>query len=244
MEYEEVGVGGSEEFFVSEPLLTSCAEYSSNTDGDNPGAYSKPAGPMRVELRRGGDLMEMLMGGLDVAGMPVMVGKVAVIDPKPLNTFTDKLRTAIVSPDDPAIPNVTRHVPLTYVSFARFSQSTPGADPPAISPNPMIGPDPFKKEDRSPAVWGRYRGKDVPMTMLLDTGAVCSMISRAQAQKLGVTYSPDEKKLLGVPEKEQFSLTVGGIGGNKAAVGFTSIEQRCRRERESRRLFMARRRCW
>jgi hypothetical protein len=220
VEYEEVGVGGSEKCFVSEPLFVSFAPYSSATDGDNPNSYSAPAGPVRAELRPGGGLLEMFTGGLDVAGMPVMAGKVVIIDPKPLNTFTDKLRTTIVSADDARIPKVTRHIPLSYVSFDRFARTTPTGLPPATSANPMIGPNPFKPNDPARSVVARYGNKTAKLTMLLDTGAVCSMISIKQAAQLGVKYSADGKTLLGVPGKQQFTLTIGGIGGNKSAVGF------------------------
>ena len=220
VEYEEVGVGGSEKCFVSEPIFFSFAPYSSTTDGDNPNSYSAPAGPVRAELRPSGGFLEMFTGGLDVAGMPVMASKVVVIDPKPLNTFTDKLRTTIVAADDARIPKVTRHVPLCYVSFDRFARVTATGSPPTTSGNPMIGPDPFKPHDPARPVVARYGNKTAKLTMLLDTGAVCSMISRKHAALLGVKYSADEKKLLGVPEKQQFTLTIGGIGGNKSAVGF------------------------
>lgn len=84
----------------------------------------------------------------------------------------------------------------------------------------MIGPNPFKPNDPARPVVVRFGNKTAKLTMLLDTGAVCSMISRKHAAQLGVKYSSDGKKLLGVPEKQQFTLTIGGIGGNKSAVGF------------------------
>jgi aspartyl protease len=63
-----------------------------------------------------------------------------------------------------------------------------------------------------------HNGKESTGSWLLDTGAAASMISKAQAKRLGVTYEND--KLAGVPEADQFSLTVGGVGGQKKAVGF------------------------
>ncbi len=220
VEYEDVGVGGSEKSAVSESLFISSAPYSSTTDGSNENDYAKPIGPLRTELRPEGGILEELAGGLDVAGMPMMDGKVAMIDPKPLNTFTDKLRTTVLLANDPRIPKVACHVPLTYVSFDRFTRCTAGGSPPTTSSNPMIGPNPFKPNDPTGPVVARFGNKTVKMTMLLDTGAVCSMISVKQAAALGVKYSTDEKKLIGPPEKDQFTLTVSGIGGNKTAVGF------------------------
>src|ERR1051325_11641005 len=80
--YEDVGVGGSEKFLISEPLFPAFAPYSSNTDGDNLGAYSKSVGPIRLQLRENEGILDALTGGLDVAGMPAMMNKVVVIDPR------------------------------------------------------------------------------------------------------------------------------------------------------------------
>jgi hypothetical protein len=51
------------------------------------------------------------------------------------------------------------------------------------------------------------------------------MISLANAQSLGVTYvdgtfGTDHPRLAGVPADQQFTLTVGGIGGSKKSAGF------------------------
>lgn len=219
VKYEDVGVGGSEEFGVSEPLWVSLAPYSSNTDGDNEGAYSRPAGPMRMQLKPSGGLLDQLMGGLDIAGMPVMVGKVVVMDCRPLAKM-DKIKTWVVMPGDRSIPQTTRSVPLTYVSFARFTKVSPaGAPGPVVAANPMIGPDPFKGTGGA-GVTVKYKGRSKTLTMLLDTGAACSMISVKRAAELGVTYAADGTTLVGVPAKEQFSLDVGGIGGSKKSTGF------------------------
>jgi hypothetical protein len=162
----------------------------------------------------------MLTGGTDVAGMPMMRGRVMVMDCRPVAKM-DKIKTSLVMPGDRSIPATPRTVPLTYVSFARFTRITPrGAPGPALAANPMIGPDPFQPGDRNPAVAARYKGKSARMTMLLDTGAACSRISTSKAAELGVTYADDGKTLLGVPVKEQFSLDVGGIGGTKKSTGF------------------------
>src|SRR5262249_53935002 len=155
-EFEDIGVGGSEKFNVSEPLFLSLAPYSSNSDGSNAGEYSKPAGPVRVELRPSTGWMEMLTGGLDVAGMPAMAGKVEVIDARPQNTLIDKLHTSVAAPTDTTIPKATRHVPLTYVHFNRFTKSAGPA--PALAPSPMIGPNPFKQGDTARPVIVKFNG--------------------------------------------------------------------------------------
>lgn len=226
VKFEDVGVGGAEEFRVSEPVFLALAPYSSNTDGGDPGAYGKPLGPMRVQLRPTGGILDALTGGTDVVGMPAMAGKVVVIDCRPVAKM-DKLKTWVVSPGEQRVPRTTRGVPLTYVSFERFTRVTPaGAAGPVVVANPVIGPDPLKPAAAAAdgrnagAVVARHKGKATRLTMLLDTGAACSMISVAKAAELGVTYDEDTGTLAGALAKEQFSLSVGGIGGMKTAQGF------------------------
>jgi hypothetical protein len=60
---------------------------------------------------------------------------------------------------------------------------------------------------------------------LLDTGAAASLISSRHAKTVGITYvagtqGTDNPVLDGVPKDKQFSLTVGGIGGQKKSAGF------------------------
>ena len=60
----------------------------------------------------------MITGGMDVVGMPVMKGRVVVLDPKPVDTFGELMRAIVLDAkkDRAKIPKVDRHVPLTYVS--------------------------------------------------------------------------------------------------------------------------------
>lgn len=219
--FEDVGVGGSETFHVSEPLRVALAPYSSVTDGTNLGAYGAPSDAIRMQIRPAGGFLEMLVGGLDVAGMPAMSGKVVVIDARPANTFMDKLKTSVHEPDDPHIPKVTRKIPLTYVSFERFTRTVPSdATPPTVVPNPMIGPSPLTRDNTNPPIVLGHKGESARITMLLDTGAPVSMISESVANQLGVRYSHDRSTLEGVAPEGQFELTVTGIGGNKTARGF------------------------
>ena len=219
--FYDVGVGGSEAFGISTPVYVDCAPYSSATDGGNASAYAPAVGPARLQLARGGGILDALTGGTDVAGMPVMVGRVVVIDARPANTFSDVLRTAIVAPGDPSIPKTDATVPLTYVPFARFTKTTPAAAaPPTLDGNPMIGPSPLDPAGRAAPVTFTHGGKTATGTMLLDTGAAASMISTAVAAKLGITYAPDGSTLLGVPKDRQFSLPLGGVGGAKTVTGF------------------------
>ncbi len=219
--FQDVGIGGTEDFSVSPPLVASFAPYSSVTDGANDGAYVCPTQPIRCQIRPSDGFLEMLTGALDIAGMPAMAGKVVVIDARPANTFTDKLKTSLHEPGDPAIPPVDKKIALTYVSFAPFNRLLPPDGPaPIVAANPMIGPDPFGHGAANPPVLLAHGGQSVRGTLLLDTGAPVSMISTAIAKSLGVTYAEDHSHLLGVPENEQFELNLGGIGGNKTMRGF------------------------
>ena len=220
VKYEDVGVGGSEQFNVAEPLYVSFAPYSSQTDGDNESAYCRPSGPLRAQLKAAGGILDQLTGGTDIAGMPAMVGRVIVMDCRPLAKM-DKIKTSLLLPGDSSIPQTNRAVPLTYVSFARFTKvSPPGAPGPSMAANPMIGPDPFTARPSAKPVIISYSGKSTSLTMLLDTGSTCSMISVKKAAELGIKYAEDGTTLIGAPAQEQFSLDVGGIGGSKKSTGF------------------------
>jgi len=213
--FEDTGVAGSEKFGVTEPLFAALAPYP---NGEQPGAFAKPAGPLRMQIRPEAGILAMIAPGMDIAGMPVMAGKVVVIDPSPLAKF-DKLKTIVLSAGDRNIPKTSRHVPLTYDSFAAYTRTTPReATGPNLGANPMIGPDPFKPDPAKKGVVITYKGKSVSGTFLLDTGAVTSIISTKLARELGVKLD-DNDKPVGIPKDQQFSLAVGGLGGAKQSSG-------------------------
>lgn len=210
--FHDIGVGGSETFGVAEPLYFATAAYASNRSGENRDSYLPPVGPIRAQVKsQGGGLLELFSpGGLDVAGMPLMLGKVVVLDPKPLAKF-DLLRTRIVPPGDREIPQTSIRIPLTYVSFAFATRTEPPeADGPYLSPNPMVGPDPFGRGDQNAQPVTLHHGdRTATGTFLLDTGAATSMISTKLAEQLGIRTPRDKK----------FELAVGGMGGGKQAPG-------------------------
>ncbi len=237
--FEDVGVGGGSEFAISQPICLAIAPMSASVDIDNKDSisstYTKQAGPLRAQigpLATGLDYLESLvLGDLDIAGMPVMQGKIVVMDPRDVNTFSDTIRTYLYDanrPEDLAmVPKTSRHVRLSYVSFSRFTNTDPAdADAPAMSDNPVIGPNPLHPGgDRTPPVVTVHNGKTFVGSWLLDTRAAASMISQRQAAALGVKYKPDtvgtsNPVLDGVPLKDQFTLSVGGIGGMKKSAGF------------------------
>jgi hypothetical protein len=218
--YYDVGVAGREPFDVTEPVLVLQSAYSGLTDGDNFAAYAKAnAAAFRVKIHGGGGLLGALTGGIDVAGMPVMTGKVMVVDTRPLSKL-DKLRTSIVQPGDQSIPKPDATIKLSYVNYDRFTQLEPaGAPTIATGANPMIGPDPFNPEDVTKHVTMTNGKHTTTLSMLLDTGAAASMISSAKARELGIEVN-DAGELTNVPASRQFSLPIGGVGGSKTVHGF------------------------
>lgn len=228
--FHDVGVGGTDEFHVSEPLHFSWGAYQALGGSEAEGAFRAMGGPWNCQIGplSGGGLLESMVGSIDVVGMPAMMNKVVVIDPRPVNTFSDVMKVQILDPDSRGkvnIPATNRHVQLSYDDFGPFTFTTPGnATRPIIAPNPFIGPGPVTKGN-TPAIVVRHGSKSSSGGWLLDTGAAASMISVKQAAALGITYKPGTQGmgmpvLDGVPTNKQFTLTIGGIGGQKKAAGF------------------------
>lgn len=217
VKFYDTGVAGSDEFGVTEPLFAALARYP-NSDPENVDGFAKPTGPYRMQVRAAGGLLDLIAPGMDVAGMPVMVGQVVVMDPSPLAKM-DKIRTSVLPPGDSQIPRTTRHVPLSMVDFARFTKLEPqGAAGPKLAGNPMIGPDPLDASDKRKPITVTHKGRTTTGSFLLDTGAAASIISTELARKLGVRVAADGT-LPDVPENQQFQLSIGGLGGSKQAHG-------------------------
>jgi hypothetical protein len=100
--FEDVGVGGSDFFNVSTPLFVGLAPFHPDTDTTTASAYQQQFGPLRLQI--GPLASDSLLGDVNVFGTPVMAGKVVVIDPKPLDTFLDTLRTYVYTPGTPFNP--------------------------------------------------------------------------------------------------------------------------------------------
>lgn len=242
--FHDVGVGGSDQFHVAEPLLFSVAPYHPQTAAESVEAYTPAGGSLRAQIGplNGGGLLGALTD-LDVVGMPALQRKVVVVDARPVNTFGDTLRTYVYpshSPfnadkekRDPGIPPVNRHVDLSLVDFSPFTGVEPAGSPmPTAAANPFIGPNPFiRTGPRIPPAVAAHHGKTSEGSWLLDTGAAASIISKRQAAALGVNYRAGTEGTLmpvldGVDAARQFALTVGGIGGAKKSAGFIMDELR------------------
>jgi autotransporter-associated beta strand protein len=212
--YEDVGVGGSEQFNVSQPVYIALAG-NPNADLDNNAtyqiSYDQKFGPIRTQIATTPVDPFSLLGPIDVVGIPAMAGKVVVIDPKPLddiflfagiNTYVYNPGTTYrpaTADTDPGIPATNRHVRLSYASFDSFTKVTPSiAAGPTMAANPFIGPNPVAKlygqpVDNTPGVTISLGSLKATGSFLFDTGASTSMISTALAAALHVRYQGESQ---------------------------------------------------
>ncbi len=249
--FSDVGVGGSDNFNVSQPLYISLAPFTPSAEVDNGSnltAYSTTFANIRTQIGPVGVEPNPLIGDLDVFGVPLMQGKVVVMDPRPVNSFLDTMRTYVYNPgtsfnastagSDPGIPVLndanSYHIRLSKADFSAFTTTTPsGASGPTLNNNPFIGSNPLNPNqpgDPPPVLLTLDTNSGTMTTtgnFLLDTGAAASMISKTKALDLGVTYQAGSEgtdnpilMLDGAPIPNQFSLTIGGIGGSKKVAGF------------------------
>ena len=248
--FEDVGVGGSSFFEVSEPLHISLAPYGVERDLDNfdtyPSVYTQTFGPLRMQVTI--EEADAALFPLDVFGMPTMAGKVVVMDARPPSSDGldfGVMRTYAYNPgtpynpaeddSDPGIPTTNFHVDLSYAHFDRFTGVTPeGAPGPSLRYNPFIGPNPLLKidptlpPDNTPGLTVTHGDKAFTGSWLFDTGAAASIMSLHAAEAVGVsyaegTYHTESPRLVdenGQDVPDQFTLQIGGIGGSFTAAGF------------------------
>jgi len=227
LKYFDIGVAGEEEFGVSDPLFLRMCDYGNVETGDKLERYSKPMGPTRIKIRAEGGMLDELIGGIDIVGMPAMRENVVVLDARLLTGLETRaledmgrIETKLLAPNDPSIPKSEVQIKLTLVNFDRFTRHIPEDFETANTfDNPMVGPNPFDPSDQSAPIVLTHGDKSTHTTMLLDTGAASSMISESTARELGITID-ESGALTNIPAAEQFSLPIGGIGGMKTVPGF------------------------
>jgi hypothetical protein len=248
VKFYDVGVGGQDEFEVSEEIIVRVAR---NPNADVSQLESFDLQVPNIHTQVGPTTPPVIPGldALDIVGMPALLNKVLVADARALNMWVETeflgeggpLASYVydqntpynpASTTDPGIPPTARHVELSYGDFERFTTVTPeGAQGPTLVHNPFIGPDPVAQLDPNPPVDNTppvsigYNGNNSSGSFLFDTGAAASFISTALAQDLGVSYvdgtfGTDDPVLAGVPLDQQFDLIVGGIGGVVTLSGF------------------------
>lgn len=247
--FADVGVAGSSYFNVSEQLYLRLAKFADSADVDNLATfnevYTQTFGPVRTQVGPVPPPEDPMLANLDVIGMPAMTGKVVVMDARPVLgveqfELLGTMKTYVYDPGtpfdaandqtEPGIPQVHYRVPLSYVSFDRFTQVTPaGAPGPTLANNPFVGPNPFATsaplgDAETPPVVITANSQNTSGSYLLDTGASLSFISLEQAGALGVTYVPEtfgtDNPILQGTTSPQFKQTIGGVGGTTTLAGF------------------------
>jgi len=204
-QYVDVGVGGEEYFDVSEPLYVGIADHDS--DPYNLSNY-EIMGPWRIQVKQ--YTAQWPEQPVDVVGVPVMAGKVAVLDTGRTNTLAEYLSARVTEPDDPTIPDVDFEVPL------RFEKYTTASDPRHVPPLPVMAYNPVID-----GIEARQGATTSEGTWLLDTGAMLSLISTEQGVKLGFTDANGEPVV--TPDFYQY---LGGVGNIVEVPGFVIDELR------------------
>ena len=172
------------------------------------------------------------------------LAEVSFFELTPADTIHSYVYDPAVPPESgPGIPAVDRHVELFLKSFDRFTQTEPvGATGPTLTENPFIGPDPLAALEGQvplpttpPGITVTLGGSQTTGSFLLDTGSQITSISSAMALALGVRYwapgdpgyDPTAAPMLvmdadGSLIADQFSVTLGGIGGTTTIAGFNA----------------------
>lgn len=198
--YMDVGVGGWQEFQVSELLYIAEADHSVSDPMDLE-VYGDDLGPWRLQMTL---VDNDNVGPLDIWGVPLMAGDVVVLDPTGLDDIfsLEYFHAKIVEPNSPEIPPVDFHVKIRFTNFVYASHPGNAGPLPTLAYNPLI--------DSICITQGRNQSCG---SWLLDTGAMVSMISTQQAYALGLT-DPN-----GVPvQNPDFTATIGGVGGTTQEV--------------------------
>lgn len=246
--FGDVGVGGEETFAVSSEVDIYLATFPS-LDVNDPVTFQTVYDQKFTNIRMQGGLVPspFPLPPLDVFGMPLFQDKTVVMDARPVNNITGNMETSVYnSLAHPNVPDADRTVQMSYGNFARFTRTyelngnteTP-LDPdqfgPTFSNNPFIGPDPVATFENggtppsgSPApIAIEHNGLSTTGSFLFDTGAAASIISEVKAAELGITYAPDDGDPLTPPQllqdgqavANQFTLTIGGVGGSAEVAG-------------------------
>lgn len=219
--YHEVGLHGQTAMSVSKPytLLIRGISGLSEPNGDFRTVAKEAV--LQISQSEGNPLVEMVMGEVNVIGMPAIRQYITQISTGGVSTISnDELANLdlgdLQKPDvlarlerTDASPGVTLYspdykigpvdiiLPLKYANFSRRKNPVDKGPLPDLAENPvLVG---IKTQQGAANFTGDW---------LLDTGAPVNMISTKQAQALGLFNKE------GKPAREpEYSLPMGGIGG-------------------------------
>jgi hypothetical protein len=198
--FVDVGVGGEQDFEVSESLYIALADHSPLEDTPDESQFHEDLGPWRLMLTI--DYVEdpFIEEPINIVGIPGMAGKSVVLTIEVFDFFGFLIPyyvTQIMESNDPGVPELDIEVKVQFTNFLYTSH------PDNKGPLPVLGYNPVIEN-----IQIGYQGSNSVGDWLLDTGAQLSMMSTAQAEALGLVDSNGDPIV--VPE---FYLPIGGIGG-------------------------------
>lgn len=210
VKFSDTGSTGPVEFFVSEDLNIDIANFEPSVNPLLEANYTHDIGPLRAQIAE--PATNPFLVDVNIVGMPAMIGKVVVMDPKPLDRDTLTLMNTFIydpgtppnpsDPSNPGIPVTNRHIDLSFANFDRFSElNTADTNTPVpasenlgstLNHNPFIGADPVTLldggTDDTPGITIALDGNQTTGSFLLDTGSAGSFISNALAADLNIRY--------------------------------------------------------
>jgi len=195
--FVDVGVGGEEEFGVSENLYIALADYHPLDEvGPTENDFHEDLGPWRVML-----IKDYSESPIDIVGIPGMAGKSVVLKVEVVDFMGFIIPynvTQIMEPNDPGIPQADIEVKVEFSNFLYLTHPNNQGPLPVSSYNPVIE-----------NIQIGYQGNNSIGDWLLDTGAQLSMMSTTQAETIGLVDSN------GIPlVTPEFYQAIGGIGGD------------------------------
>jgi hypothetical protein len=197
--FVDVGVGGEQDFEVSESLYVALADHWPLGDTPDESQYHEDLGPWRLMLTI--DYLEdPFAEPIDIVGIPGMAGKSVVLTVEVFDFFGFLIPyyvTQIVESNDPCIPELDIEVKVRFTNFLYTSH------PSNTGPLPVLGYNPVIEN-----IQIVYDGNSSVGDWLLDTGAQLSTISTAQAETLGLVDSNGEPIV-----EPEFYQEIGGVGG-------------------------------
>jgi hypothetical protein len=197
--FVDVGVGGEEYFDVSETLYLGTAGLEEAIP-ENPDIYDL-SGPWRLQVKQ--DTVEWPEEPLDVLGVPLMAGRVAVLNSGATNSL-EYFAADITDPCDPAIPAVDFNVRLRFDKFISPTAEWNVPPLPSLAYNPVM--DNVTVEYGQAASVGSW---------VFDTGGTISLMSVGQAIELGLLGAGGEPVV--TPD---FTLQIGGVGSAVEIPGY------------------------
>lgn len=203
--FVDVGVGGEEEFEVSEPLYIALADHDlmeEPVESD----FHEDLGPWRLMLTID-EVQDVLQQPIDIVGVPGMAGKTVVLKVEILDILGMQIPyyvTQIMESNDPCIPELDIEIKVQFTNFLYTSHPGNKGPLPVLAYNPVIEGIQIGYEDNnSIGDW------------LVDTGAQLSMMSSAQAINLGL-LDPNGDPIV----EPAFYQQIGGIGSDVFAPVF------------------------